>query len=57
MGVDKELKEGLVGADVEAGRARAVSDITIPGQVDPDKVRRYAPPRALSAQRRAPVDR
>merc|ERR1711871_1053059 len=39
MGVDKELNEPLAANDVEAGRARAVSDITVPGQVDPDKVR------------------
>merc|ERR1711871_1596130 len=39
MGVDKELNEPLAANDVEAGRARAVSDITVPGQVDPDKVK------------------
>merc|ERR1719199_2128579 len=39
MGVDKELNEPLAANDVEAGRARAVSGITVPGQVDPDKVK------------------
>jgi TerC family integral membrane protein len=38
MGAE-ELNEPLAAADVEQGRARAVSDITIPGQVDPDKVK------------------
>jgi len=39
MGVDSDLNEPLAANDAEGGRARAVSDITIPGQVDPDKVR------------------
>merc|ERR1712199_25482 len=39
MGADQELAEPLAPSDVETGRARAVSDITVPGQVDPDKVR------------------
>merc|ERR1711959_89660 len=38
MGAE-ELNEPLAAADVEQGRARAVSDITVPGQVDPNKVR------------------
>merc|ERR1711934_582162 len=38
MGVDSDLNEPLA-ADAEGGRARAVSDITVPGQVDPNKVR------------------
>merc|ERR1711959_368265 len=38
MGAE-ELNEPLAAADVEQGRARAVSDITMPGQVDPDKVK------------------
>merc|ERR1712010_170086 len=38
MGAE-ELNEPLAAADVEQGRARAVSDITVPGQVDPDKVK------------------
>merc|ERR1711939_499421 len=39
MGADGDLAEPLAAADVEQGRARAVSDITVPGQVDPDKVK------------------
>merc|ERR1711939_1129765 len=39
MGADQELAEPLAPTDVEMGRARAVSDITVPGQVDPNKVR------------------
>merc|ERR1712159_934565 len=38
MGAE-ELNEPLAAADVEQGRARAVSDITVPGQIDPHKVR------------------
>merc|ERR1711934_226393 len=38
MGVDSDLNEPLA-ADAEGGRARAVSDITVPGQIDPHKVR------------------
>merc|ERR1712072_164237 len=39
MGADQELAEPLAPTDVEMGRARAVSDITVPGQIDPHKVR------------------
>merc|ERR1711939_969775 len=39
MGADQELAEPLAPTDVEMGRARAVSDITVPGQVNPRKVR------------------
>merc|ERR1711934_1277334 len=39
MGVESDLNEPLAAADAEGGRARAVSDITVPGQVDPNKVR------------------
>ena len=49
MGVDKELNEPLAANDVEAGRARAVSDITVPGQVDPDKVTSTLPRGAVWA--------
>merc|ERR1712159_233676 len=38
MGVDSDLNEPLA-ADAEGGRARAVSDITVPGQINPHKVR------------------
>jgi TerC family integral membrane protein len=39
MGVDSDLSAPLAADDSEPGRARAVSDITVPGKIDPNKVR------------------